>query len=131
MIAPFFMRMQLTGDNAISVVVMFSLWRQNRTRGTELAFWLADFILFFLALLMFLLRGILPDAISIMLGYPLTLAGALLLYIGLERYTGKRTSQRHNLPRGRHGMDSLYLGQFGETGDSPAHSIVGVSLSWR
>lgn len=84
-------------SNAISVVVMFSLWRQNRTRSPELILWLADFVLLFLALLTLFLRGILPDAVSIMLGYPLTLTGTLLLYIGLERYTSRRTSQWPNL----------------------------------
>ncbi len=84
-------------SNAISVVVMFSLWRQNRTRSPELILWLADFVLLFLALLTLFLRGILPDALSIMLGYPLTLTGTLLLYVGLQRYTGKRSSQWHNV----------------------------------
>jgi|APSaa5957512622_1039677.scaffolds.fasta_scaffold23485_2 diguanylate cyclase (GGDEF)-like protein/PAS domain S-box-containing protein len=84
-------------SNAIAATAMFLLWKQNRKRSPELIFWLADFILLFIALLALLMRGIIPEGLSIMLGYPLVLGGTILLYIGLERYTGKRSSQWHNL----------------------------------
>ena len=82
--------------NAICAAVMASLWRQNRRRSPELSFWLVDFILQFVAVLLIALRGILPDFISVFLGTPLVITGTLLLYIGLERYTGKTSSQLHN-----------------------------------
>ena len=84
-------------SNGVSVAVMFSLWKQNRRRSPELGFWLVNFILLLIALLALVLRGIVPEGISIMLGNPLILGGTLLMYIGLERYTGKPSSQWHNL----------------------------------
>ncbi|MBF0529278.1 MAG: response regulator [Deltaproteobacteria bacterium] len=83
-------------SNAVCAVVMASLWFQNRRRSTGLGFWLADFIMQFLALLMIDLRGIIPDSISILIGSPLSIGGTYLLYMGLERYAGKKSSQIHN-----------------------------------
>ena len=82
--------------NAICAVVMGLLWRTNHKRSPELGFWLADFILQFVAVLLIALRGLLPDFISVLLGTPLVILGTLLLYIGLERYTGKPGAQLHN-----------------------------------
>jgi PAS domain S-box-containing protein len=59
-------------------------------------YWLADFILQFLAILLIALRGILPDWVSTLFGVPMILVGALLLYMGLERYVGKMSPQRYN-----------------------------------
>ncbi len=54
-----------------------------------LGFWLADYTLQLVGVLLIVLRGTLPDAISILLGVPLLLGGTLLLFIGLERYLGQ------------------------------------------
>ena len=50
-----------TLTNAISAFVMTSLWRQNRRRSPELVFWLIDFIMQFVGILLLSLRGVLPD----------------------------------------------------------------------
>lgn len=82
--------------SAICALVMASLWQQNRRRSPELGYWLADFVLQFLAILLVTLRGVLPDVVSVMFGVPFSLTGALLLFIGLERYLGKTSAQRSN-----------------------------------
>jgi PAS domain S-box-containing protein len=82
--------------SAICAIVMNSLWLQNRRRSPELVYWQADFILQFVAILFIALRGILPDVVSMLLGVPLILLGALLMLLGLERYTGKTSTQRYN-----------------------------------
>jgi PAS domain S-box-containing protein len=82
--------------SAICAIVMNSLWWQNRRRSPELGFWQADFILQFAAILLIALRGILPDVISVLLGVPFILLGALLMLLGLERYTGKPSARRYN-----------------------------------
>lgn len=74
--------------SAICATVVASLWRQNRQRWPELKYWLADSVLQFLAILLIALRGVLPDVVSVLFGVPLSLTGALLLFIGLERYLG-------------------------------------------
>ena len=82
--------------SAICALVMASLWRQNRRRSPELGYWLADFVLQFLSMLLIALRGVLPDVVSVLFGVPFILTGALLLFIGLERYVGKTSAQRYN-----------------------------------
>jgi two-component system cell cycle sensor histidine kinase/response regulator CckA len=83
-------------SNAICAVVIYSLWAVNRRSSAGLGFWLADFGIQFCAVLLIALRGVVPVSISILLGSPLVIAGTILLYMGLERYTGKNTSSRFN-----------------------------------
>ena len=85
-----------TISNAICAAVMASLWSQNRRRSPELGFWLVNYILQFVSVMLISLRGILPDFISVLFGTPLVIGGTLLLYIGLQRYVGKTTSQLLN-----------------------------------
>jgi PAS domain S-box-containing protein len=83
-------------SNAICAIVMSALWLQHRRRSAGLNFWLADFIMQLLALFIIGMRGTIPDFVSIVIGGGLVIGGTLLLYIGLERYVGKISSQRHN-----------------------------------
>ena len=82
--------------NAICLVVVAFLWLRNRKRFAGLSFWLADFAIQFMVILLVALRGILPDFLSIVVSNTLVIAGTILLYMGLERFVGKRTSQFHN-----------------------------------
>lgn len=82
--------------NAICFVVMVSLWLRNRNRFDGLGFWLSDFAIQFIVLLLIALRGLIPDFLSIVVSNALVMAGTILLYMGLERFVGKRTSQLHN-----------------------------------
>ncbi|MCX8044912.1 MAG: hypothetical protein N3B18_12405, partial [Desulfobacterota bacterium] len=77
-------------------VIMAFLWRDNRCRFQGIGFWLVDFIMHVGATMIISLRGIVPDSISIALGNPLSLGGTMILYLGLERFTGKRSPQMHN-----------------------------------
>ncbi len=83
-------------SNAICAMVMAFLWRQNRKRSPELRFWLANFIMQFVTVLLIALRGILPDFISIVVANTLSIEGFILLYMGLQRFVNKVSSQRHN-----------------------------------
>jgi diguanylate cyclase (GGDEF)-like protein/PAS domain S-box-containing protein len=83
-------------SNAINTVVLFFLWRQNRKRFAGIGFWLADYLMQFVAVLLVGLRGVVPDSVSAILGNGLIVAGTILLYIGLEKFVGKRGPQWHN-----------------------------------
>ncbi|MDI1246894.1 MAG: diguanylate cyclase [Rhodoferax sp.] len=82
--------------NLICVVVMYTLWRQNRAHSKGLNYWLADFVMQWVALVLIALRGVVPDAVSMISGVGLIIAGTHLLYIGLEKYVGKPGPQLHN-----------------------------------
>ena len=82
--------------NIVCTVVVAVLWFQNRKRYAGIGYWLANFVLQFVALLLFGLRGSLPDLVSVVLGNLLVISGLLLLYIGLERFVEKPGFQIHN-----------------------------------
>src|SRR5271157_2158252 len=86
---------QLVTDAVCTGVLTF-LWLQNRKRHAGTFFWVIDFIFQTTAALLILLRGSIPDWISLGISSPLVIGGALLGYLGLERFVGKRSTQVHN-----------------------------------
>jgi PAS domain S-box-containing protein len=83
-------------SNAVCLAVIASLWRRNRKRLAGLGFWLADYAMQFTVILLVALRGVVPDFASIVVSNSLVVAGTILLYMGLERFVGKPTSQVYN-----------------------------------
>lgn len=82
--------------NALCVIVMMSLWLQNRKRFPGITLWLIDFALQFIAILLVFLRGVAPDFVSVVLANTFVIGGTVALYVGLERFTGKQSGQMHN-----------------------------------
>jgi PAS domain S-box-containing protein len=72
------------------------LWHQNRRRFPGMGFWTLNFALQSAALFLIVFRGAIPDWMSIVLANTLMLAGAILNYMGLERFVGKPGAQLHN-----------------------------------
>jgi PAS domain S-box-containing protein len=83
-------------SSALCAFVMASLWLQNRKRSPEIALWLVNFALQFIAILLITLRGVVPDLASIVLANTFIIGGTVILYVGLERYVGKESRQMHN-----------------------------------
>jgi hypothetical protein len=82
--------------SALCALVMASLWLQNRKRFPEIVLWLINSILQFIAVLFVVLRGVVSDFFSVVLANTLIVGGAVILYIGLKRYVGKKSWQVHN-----------------------------------
>lgn len=85
-----------TVSNAICAAVVTFLWLQNRRRFAGLGFWLADFVMQFVAIMLIALRGAVPDLVSMVVSNTLLILGTILLYAGLERFVEKRSPQVHN-----------------------------------
>jgi hypothetical protein len=81
---------------ATCTIVMALSWIRHRRHFTGLDLWLANFVMQFIAVLLMGSRGVLPDFVSIVIANALVIAGDILLFMGLERFVGKRTSQLHN-----------------------------------
>ncbi len=79
--------------NAVCMAVLASLWLQNRNRFAGTFFWTADFIFQTTGVLLIMLRGAIPDGMSMGVSNTLVIAGALLGYWGMERFVGKKSSQ--------------------------------------
>jgi len=94
----FDMRTLLSGyllSSGICALVLAILWRQNRGQP-GMGFWLADFTLQFVGLLLVVLRGAIPDFFSMVVANLCIVGGTLLLLIGLERFAGRPSPQRIN-----------------------------------
>ena len=83
-------------SNAICTTVLFSLWLQNRKRSAGLDFWFSASILQFLAILLIVLRGVAPYFMSVVVANTLIIGSVVLMYMGLECYLEKISSQYHN-----------------------------------
>jgi diguanylate cyclase (GGDEF)-like protein/PAS domain S-box-containing protein len=82
----------------VCMVVITLLWWQNRSRFAGLAFWLVSFTTSPLSMGLIFLRGVIPDWLSIVIGgNALPLGGAILMYVGLERFVGRRSSPGYHL----------------------------------
>ncbi len=82
--------------DVVCAVVMAFLWYRDRDRFAGLSFWLASYVLQVVAVFLILMRGSIPDIMSVAISNTLVMAGALAMYMGLERFVGKTGSQTHN-----------------------------------
>jgi PAS domain S-box-containing protein len=82
--------------NIVSLIVMIILWQQSRKRFEGTIYLLIDFVFQLLCLFLIFLRGHIPDFISIDVSNTLAVSGAVLGFIGLEYFTGKKSRQIHN-----------------------------------
>jgi PAS domain S-box-containing protein len=92
---------------SICTILIAQLWRQNSRRFTGIAFWIFNFALQTTAIALIAMRGAIPDWLSIVLANTLMFAGALLGYMGLERFVEKVGTQLHNYL-----LFALYAGAF-------------------
>lgn len=80
----------------LCLIVMVSLWWQNRKRSPEIILWLIDYILQFAGIMLIMVRGILPDFVTIVIANLFIVGGTVILYEGLCRYVGQESRQKHN-----------------------------------
>lgn len=81
----------------ISTFVITLLLIQYRNRYNGVHYMLLCFALQTIALLMILLRGTVSDWISFDLSNTISVAGIILFYVGIESYTGQKSSLMPNL----------------------------------
>ena len=82
-------------------VVMAALWRQNRQVLPGLGYWALNYAFQCTGLVLILLRGTIPDLLSIGLPNLLFVLGMWLGYLGLEQFIGvHRPKTRHMLALG-------------------------------
>jgi PAS domain S-box-containing protein len=82
--------------DVVCTVVLASLWARNRKRFAGTLYWLIDFAFQATASLLIVLRGSIPDWISIGFSNTLVLTGAFLGYWGFLRFIEKKGTQIHN-----------------------------------
>ncbi len=80
----------------VCMLVILLLWHQSRKRFAGTGFWVFDFAFQSAAAFLIILRGSIPDWMSMILANTLVIGGAILGYMGLGRFIGKKISQVHN-----------------------------------
>lgn len=80
----------------ICTLVVTLLWIQNRGRFNGTGLWAVDFAFQTSGVILIMLRGVIPDLFSIILANTLIVAGMLLGYLGVSRFTEHRAPQAHN-----------------------------------
>ncbi len=85
-----------TFTNAAGIIVIASLWHTNRKKYNGLAFVLADFILQLFALILVMLRGQIPDFLSIVLSNLFSLGGTILILFALEKFFEQKPTIKLN-----------------------------------
>jgi len=82
--------------NLINVGAVTIIWQQYRMRFRGISLWLAYVVMQAAGLGLILLRGFIPDFLSIVIANFLLTTGSLCLFIGLEQFVNQRSSQVHN-----------------------------------
>lgn len=83
--------------NVIGLVTLAILWLQFRGRYRGIGFWLTDYALQTLAIVLIVLRGAIPDFVSMTVANVCAQVGILLLLIGLQQFLGIPGRHRFNL----------------------------------
>lgn len=81
----------------VCTLVLTALWRYNRKKFDGLGIWSLDFALQTAGLGLILLRGVLPDWLTIFVSNAMIVTGAWLGLLGLEKFVGRRRPQLRNL----------------------------------
>ncbi len=82
--------------DAVIMVTKISMYFRYRERFDGIFFWALQMILQTTGLVLILLRGAVPDTVSVVLANTLILCGMIALLIGLERFVGTNGRRRWN-----------------------------------
>lgn len=79
-------------SNVLVTVVMVNVWFQNRKRFKGTSHWMIDYILQTVGIFFIMLRGYLPDFISIVISNTFIVCGLMFFLTGLRRFIGRKDS---------------------------------------
>lgn len=82
----------------ITLIAMLSLWVQNRRRYAGIDCWMMSASFMAVGELLLTLRQVVPENLSILLGNGFLMAGAMMFYFGLARFSGTSIRRRIAFP---------------------------------
>ncbi len=85
-----------TITNILLAFVVYMTWLQNKNRFEGITFWLADYVLQAIGITLSVVRGSIPDFISIVISNLFMIIGAMFFLFGLARFTGVRMKKKYN-----------------------------------
>lgn len=81
----------------LSAFLLTLLWLQARSRFRGLGYWTVDFVLQAVGMFLILLRGSIPDSLSVVAANIFIAGGSLLGLLGYGRFLGKQIRLRFNI----------------------------------
>ncbi len=82
--------------NIISAGSMAIMWKQHRQRYSGILLWTINMILQACGLFMLMLGEVFGHVITVLFSNTIIVGGIILLYLGLQKFVGQKTSQLHN-----------------------------------
>jgi PAS domain S-box-containing protein len=82
--------------NVLITLILFPFWLHNRKRFEGIGLWLIDYIFQTIGIILVFIGGATGNPLATTLGGSFINAGTLILFIGLERFTGNKVPQVHN-----------------------------------
>jgi PAS domain S-box-containing protein len=79
--------------NLVCTLVLLLLWRVNAKRLSGISYWVSDFALQTIAVMLVMFRGRIPDILSIEVANLLSMTGIYMGYRGLENYFHLKSKQ--------------------------------------
>lgn len=86
----------MLATDVLCAFVLVQLWRQSRERFNGTGLWAINYFVCGGALFLVLLRGIVPDWVSLVLANAMAVGAGILGYMGLERFADRKGPQIHN-----------------------------------
>lgn len=111
--------------HAFMVLLVFSAWRQNRDRYDGIGYWVLDTAFFTVGQILLVLRGTIPDFLSIVVSNMLTVTSVLFVQTGLTRFVGRKPASTRNYFL----LTALFFTYIHFTFRSPSLSLRTVALT--
>lgn len=80
-------------SNIIVTLVIFFLWRQNKSKFNGISSWMTCFLLQAVGMPLIFMRGVIPDFLSIVLSNTLIVTGSVILYFGFGDFINEKISK--------------------------------------
>ena len=78
-------------------LLLLMLWRQNRGRFSGMGLWAGGFAAVAFGFCLMVLRGAIPNVLSIFLANVVIMGGTLLTIVGTDRFLGRKGGHLHNV----------------------------------
>ena len=85
-----------TITNILLAFVIYMTWLQNKNRFEGITFWLADYVLQAVGITLSVIRGSIPDFISIVIANLFMIIGTMFFLFGLARFTEVHMKKKYN-----------------------------------
>ena len=98
-------------SDIVIIIILYFVWNQNKDRFDGVLDWLTCFVLHFTGITLILMRGFIPDFLSIVVANVLLVAGSIRFYFGIAMFINRKIRKGfYYVLLGIFGMIYIYFG---------------------